>query len=133
MSRLFVLPGGAAELACRWVCDHRAVAARLAMLSHPELPPEIAAGAVEHTWTSYSSTLQEVILDAEAASWLPRVHCPVHLVAGSRDPVVDHAYLRLLASTSETIQLHERPGRHDLPLIEPDACRTRIASLLASR
>lgn len=130
MSRLFVLPGRSAERVCRWVCGHRAVAARLASVIRPELPPEIAADAVQHTWTSYSSTLQEVILDAGAAAWLPQVRCPLHLVAGTRDPVVDHHFVRRVARTHDTVELDERPGHHDLPLSRPEDCRARIAALL---
>jgi len=128
MGRLFVLPGRTAERACRWVCDHRTLAARLAVLTHPGLPPEIAADVVQHTWTSYSQTLQLVVLAAEASTWLDQVKCPVHVVAGDHDPVVDHAYLRQLADAHHNIELHEQPGRHDLPLTHPAGCATRIAA-----
>ncbi len=132
MGRLFVLPGHTAESACRLVCDHRTVAAHLATLTHPSLPPEIAADAVQHTWASYSQTLQQVILSAEAATCVAHVVCPVHLVAGDRDPVVDHVYLRHLAETHAHVDLHELPGRHDLPLIHPDDCMTMIENASSS-
>ena len=57
MARLFALPGPVAELACGWICDHRRIAARLAVLTHPRLPAPLAANAVEHNWASYSGTL----------------------------------------------------------------------------
>ncbi len=126
MGRLFVLPGQTAETACRFVCDHRTLAGHLAALTHPSLPPEIAADAVQHTWNSYSQTLQEVILSAEAATWVSHVARPVHLVAGDRDPVVDHVYLRHLAETHAHVDLRELPGRHDLPLVHPEECMTMI-------
>jgi len=132
MGRLFVLPGQTAERACRFVCDHRAFAADVATLTHPSLPPEIAADAVQHTWASYSQTLQQTILSAEAATWLEQIVCPVHLVAGDRDPVVDHAYLRHLATTHSNVDLHEPPGRHDLPLIHPEECMARIETASSS-
>lgn len=132
MGRLFVLPGHTAETACRLVCDHRTLAAHLATLTHPSLPPEIAADAVQHTWNSYSQTLQQVILSAKAATWVSHVVCPVHLVAGDRDPVVDHAYLRHLAETHAHVDLHELPGRHDLPLIHPEKCITMIETASSS-
>lgn len=126
MGRLFVLPGRTAERACRWVCDHRTLAARLTVLTHPGLPREIAADAVEHTWASYSQTLQQNILAAEATTWLDQVTCPVHLVAGDRDRVVDHACLRRLADTHDNISLYEMSGRHDLPLTHAAECATLI-------
>jgi pimeloyl-ACP methyl ester carboxylesterase len=57
MGRLFVLPGRTAEIACRWVCDHRAVAAKLAVLTHPGLPPSVAADGVQQG-RGQTSTLQ---------------------------------------------------------------------------
>jgi len=128
MGRLFVLPGRVAESACRFVCDHRILAAHLAKLTHPGLPPEVAADAVQHTWASYSQTLQLVILSAEASSWLEQVGCPVHLVAGDRDPVVDHVYLQRLAETHDNVDLRDQPGGHDLPLVRPAECRRLIAA-----
>jgi len=125
MARLFALPGPAGERVCRWMCDHRAIAARLAVFSHPRLPSPIAAAAVEHNWASYSRTLTRVILDAEAADWLAAIEAPVHLVAGRRDPVVDHPFLIHLGATAG-ITVETWPGRHDLPIAQADRCATEI-------
>jgi len=133
MGRLFVLPGRVAEDACRWVCDHRSLAARLSVLTHPGLPEAIAADAVQHTWTSYAQTLELVILAAGAARWLERVRCPVHLVAGDRDPVVDQAYLRRLAAQYDNLQLSVWAGRHDLPIVRAAHCASTIAAMGAQR
>ena len=126
MGRLFVLPGRTSEIACQWVCGHRVLAARVAVVTHPDLPPEIAAAAVQHTWSSYSQTLEHVILAAEVASWLDKIACPVTLVAGDDDPVIDHRYLRVLADANPNITLLERPGKHDLPLTDPTDCAALI-------
>jgi len=128
MGRLAVLPGGTAERVCRWVCDHRTVAGRLAALTHPGLPPAIAFDAVQHSWTSYSETLRLVILAAEATTWLEQVRCPVHLVAGDRDLVVDHAHLRRIADAGDNVELRRVPGRHDYPLSRPAECAALIAA-----
>ncbi len=129
MARLFALPGPVGELACNWVCDHRAAAARLAALSHPRLPAPIATAAVEHNWASYSRTLTSVILDAEAADWLATIDVPVQFVAGNRDPVVDHTFLSHLVRTTG-IALQVWSGRHDLPLVEANRCVTAISDAL---
>jgi len=133
MARLFVLPGRSAERACGWVCSHKALAAWLAVLTHPGLPPAIADDALEHTWSSYSETMEHVILAGGAASWLTQITCPVDLVAGDHDPVVDHAYLRRLAASHGNVALHEKPGRHNLPLADPSGCMTLIEALFAGR
>ena len=132
MGRLFVLPGPAAEAACRWVCDHRSLAARLSVLTHPGLPPAIAADGVQHSWASYSETLERVILAAEASAWLDQINCPVHLVAGDRDPVVDHDFVRRLAHEHPNVELIEWSGRHDLPLTRPVDCAAMIADAARS-
>jgi hypothetical protein len=122
MGRLFVLPGRTAELACRWVCDHRKFAARLATLTHPSLPQPIAADSVEHTWASYSETLEHVILSTAVNASLHRAECSMRFVAGDRDRVVDLPYLRRLRNSSAQLELDEWHGGHDLPLSHAPAC-----------
>ncbi len=130
MARLFALPGPIAEFSCGWLCDHHAIATRLAVLTHPRLPAAVAADAVEHNWTSYSQTLTKVILDAGGAEWLRTVDAPVQFVAGDRDRVVDRRFLvHLRASHRVAVQIW--PGRHDLPLVDPDRCATTIADFVA--
>lgn len=133
IGRLFVLPGRVAQAACKWMCTHRTLAAQLVVFTHPGLPPEIAADGVQHTWVSYSQTLQQLILTAEAQTWIDRISCPVHLVAGSHDPVVDNEYLHQLSPRYPVIKLTEWPGRHDLPLSQPADCVALIAAATNSR
>jgi len=131
MGRLFVLPGKNAERACRWVCGHRTLAAGLAVLAHPSLPKEVASDGVQHTWTSYSQTLQKVILAAEASDWLAQIETPLLIVAGVDDPIVDLAYLRKLTATHDNIELRELRGGHDLPLTHPVECTQMIVAAIA--
>lgn len=126
MARLFVLPGGLAETACRWTCDHRALAGQISILTHPSLPPAVAADGVQHSWASYAETLQEVILAAEGSTWVDQVGCPALLVAGDRDPVVDHDYLRQVAFTHDNFELLEQSGDHNMALRRPDECAAMI-------
>ena len=122
MGRLFVLPGRMAELACQWVCDHRTIAARLAALTHPSLPTPVSADSVQHTWASYSETLEHVILSTPANTSLHRVKCSMRFVAGDRDRVVDLPYLRRLRGPSAQLELEEWHGGHDLPLSHAPEC-----------
>ena len=132
MGRLFVLPGRTAELACRWVCDHRTIAGRLAILTHPSLPKPIAADSVQHTWESYSETLERMILSADAPHWLPAVQCPVQLVAGDRDSVIDPAFLRAIVRANRHLDLVEWHGGHDLPLSHAVKCLEMIERSILS-
>lgn len=131
MARLFALPGPLAEYFCRWLCDHHTIAARLAVLTHPRLPAAVAADAVEHSWTSYSQTLTKVILDAGGVEWFRTVDTPMQFVAGDRDRVVDRRFLALLRA-AHRVAVQIWPGRHDLPLVEPERCATTIADFVAT-
>lgn len=129
MARLFVLPGPLAALACAWVCNHRKLAARLAVLTHPSLPRAVAADSVEHTWASYTGTLTDVLLAGGAYRWLDVARCPVHLVAGDRDPVVDRALLSELGSRLDAVTVDVWPGDHHLPLRSASRCVDLIRSV----
>jgi len=131
MARLFALPGPIAKFACGWVCDHHTIAARLAVLTHPRLPPAVAADALEHNWTSYSQTLSKVILDAGGADWLGTIDKHVQFVAGDHDRVVDRRFLVHLGAAHRVV-VQIWPGRHDLPLVEPERCATTIADFVAT-
>lgn len=123
MARLFTLPGPVAAAACAWVCDHRALAARLAVATHRRLPAPVAADSVEHSWASYSETLLEVVLSARGPGWLAAAPCPVRLVAGDRDRVTDLGYLAGLG-----VPLDVWAGDHHLPLRRPSACVDLLAA-----
>jgi pimeloyl-ACP methyl ester carboxylesterase len=122
MARLFVLPGIAAEMACGWVCRHRALAGRLAVLTHPGLPALIAADGVEHSWASYSETLGHVLLEADPHALLDSGQCQVRLVAGDADRVVDHDFLHELAEMCPRVIVERWQGKHDLPIARADDC-----------
>ena len=128
MARLFVASPWA-HSACRWVCDHRPMAARLSVWSHPQLPAPVAADGVLHTWASYSETLQRVILAAEAHQWLADIAIPVHLVAGRSDRVVDLPFLTALAHAHTDVDVDVWPGGHDLPLVQPQRCAALIEAV----
>lgn len=132
MGRLIALPGPIAHALCAWLCRHRELAARLSVWANPELPPAIAADGVQHTWASYSETLQQVLLAAEAGQWLDDVTIPVLLVAGDTDPVVDLEFLHCLASAHDAVQLDIWAGEHHLPLVWPADCVAAVAGM-ASR
>lgn len=121
MAKLFALPGPIAAAACGWVCAHRPLAARLAVLTHPNFPAQIAADSVAHTWASYTGTLTDVVLAAEASSWLPGVAAAVTVVAGDQDKVVDHRHLERLTASSGSRYL-AWAGDHHLPLRRSQSC-----------
>lgn len=120
MARLFALPGSLAERACRWVCDHRSMAASIAVLTHPSLPAPVARDSVQHTWASYRETMERIVL-ASHDEWVQQVSCPVALVVGDKDRVVDHPHARSLAAAGGWT-IESWPGDHHLPLRQPARC-----------
>lgn len=120
MARLFVLPGRAARAVCAWMCDHRALAGRLSVLLNPSVPPTIAADAVQHSWPSYSETLQRCLLTGEPSTWFSTISCAIHLIAGRDDPVVDHDHLDALDRLHERVTVSRWAGDHRLPLTHTD-------------
>ena len=121
MARLFANNGRLAEWTCRWVCRHRELAAHLAVLVTPSLPPAIAADGVQHSWSSYSETLAELVLAGDLSAWFDDITQPVVFVAGDRDGVCDREWLRKLANQHENVRLETWPGDHQLPLRNPEA------------
>lgn len=121
MARLFANNGRAAERVCQWVCEHRELAARLAVLATPDLPPEIAADGVQHTWHSYSESLMKLVFAGDLSAWFDNIDQPILFVAGDRDAVCHREWLRTLADRHDNVQLETWPGDHQLPLANPDA------------
>jgi len=119
LARLFANDGNFAAIVCRWSCAHRRLAAVLAELSRPDLPARIARDGVEHTWASYTQTLDGLVLDSGAAGWLADVTMPVVIVAGRDDPVCNHAFLEDIARTHPNTSYRAWRGDHQLPLTDP--------------
>jgi pimeloyl-ACP methyl ester carboxylesterase len=132
MAKLFVLPGPAAERACRWVCDHRSVSAAVAQWTHPSLPPVLAADGVEHTWQSYSETMERCLLTGQPSTWVGLLSASVRLVAGADDRVVDAGFVSRLAERHAGVSFESWPGDHRLPLTHPEACRSAIEDAVAA-
>lgn len=129
MARLFANDGHFAEIVCRWVCNHRSTAAKLAVLSMRHLPAEIVRDGVQHSWNSYSETLKGLVLTSNAGEWLVDIEVPVVLIAGDRDAACDLEWLRTLSARHPNVRLEIWNGDHHLPLTEPDAIIHRIDAM----
>ena len=132
LARLTAIDSPLGRAACAWMCNHRAAAARLSQFTHPSLPAVVAQDAVQHTWASYSNTMQNVILAANIAGSLQDLDVPIHFIAGDSDRVVDLDLLRCIADRRNNMTLDIWPGRHDLPITQPERCCAAIAASLPS-
>ena len=138
MARMLSLDTRTAHTVCRWVCDHRAFAGRASVLFRPDLPAPIARDGVQHTWASYSETLEQVILSADAVRVVEAASVPVRFVIGEDDPVPDREVLERLARQNDQVSLTVWPDcDHNLLLTELDLAvdelRNAIAALPATR
>lgn len=143
MARLFARDTAFAERVCRWMCAHRTLAARIAVVARPDLPAPIARDSVQHNWMSYSRSMRNVILADTAhqvsaavgalATTSPqgakRIGKPVEIVIGKADRVPDPAAVRMLAERHPGLHTEHWEGGHDLPLRESRRCILAIASM----
>ena len=113
------------------MCDHRQTAAKIAVWLRPDLPPAVARDAVRHSWQSYSETYRRVIQTADAIGWLPELRCPLIVVAGDHDSLMDLNLLHELSASRPTIALRVVHGaKHDLPLRFADYCVALIDQVM---
>ena len=146
LARLLALDTPLAERVCRWMCQHRALAARLAVALRPDLPEPVARDSVQHNWVSYAGTMRNVIIGSDSAGLAHRAlnamsateplnaHRPdvtLRIIAGDRDTVPEPAVLDELA-IDPAVRVAYWHGRHDLPLCEPDRCVRTIAAMRAT-
>jgi pimeloyl-ACP methyl ester carboxylesterase len=127
MARIFALDARWSHRVCEWVCRHRELAARLAVVARGDLPAPVAADGVRHTWASYEQTLRS-ILSAAVAAYLHSASVPITVLAGDSDGLVDRRYLQALAAAG-TIRLETWRGNHDLPLARGQECAGVLATV----
>jgi pimeloyl-ACP methyl ester carboxylesterase len=123
-----------AHLLCKWMCAHRELARRLAPLLRPDVPAPIARDAVDHTWHSYTQSMELLILSAESPTWVKAANRPVDLMAALDDAVPDIALLNALREANPLVPLTLiADGGHELPLSRSQRCIELIQRRLDSR
>lgn len=93
------------------------------------LPPAVVQDFWEHSWTSYSRTLRQVVIDHPAVPDLAATDVPCTLVYGRTDRTASHAPLPGLLAANPALRAVELPGGHHLPAQDP----ARIAQLLTAQ
>jgi pimeloyl-ACP methyl ester carboxylesterase len=133
VARMFALDTPWARRLCALMCRYRPVAARLAAWFRADLPAELARASMQHTWASYSHSLNEVILAAGARADVAASSVPVRILAGDADNVIDLPFLQRLADELPHVALERVPGGgHDIHLTDPSRCITAIRASIAT-
>ena len=132
-ARVFALDTPWARRACVLMCRYRPAAARLASWLRADLPVELARASVQHSWASYSQSLSEVILAADAGADLASCRAPVLILAGDADKVIDLPLLAALAEEFSHVDLDCVHGAgHDLHLTHSTRCIGAIRAAIAT-
>ncbi len=99
MAKWFCVNPKLAQYACKWMCNHRELAANFAVWLRRDLPSEIARDGVEHNWLSYSQSLQNIVVESDSESFIKGIQVPIYLIAGDEDNVMDRQYLEELSTS----------------------------------
>jgi hypothetical protein len=127
--RHFAMKTALAEKLCGWMCRNRRLAAWLAVMIRSDLPVPVAQDGVQHTWRSYSQTLEQVVIHGRAIERVQSCPASLSLVAGDDDKAMARETLTWLDLAGHC-ELHVVPGGHDLPLRNTAFCLQLIAAQL---
>lgn len=126
--------GWVSRTICELSCRHRYLASWLAVASQPELPVPVARAVSQHTWTSFSGSLDSLVRDTGWLVALDRLAgegIPVVLAAGDGDPVPVPGQGAELARQFPSTRYETHPDAdHLLPLTDPAWCRDLIEQFL---
>jgi len=112
----------------------RRVFGRLLPYLRPDLPREVAADIVKHTWRSFTSSLWEVIYSGSATQAVEALdgRIPVFCLHGDQDRVAPLDGVLTLAGKRHNWRVQVLPGVDHHPLYRtPDICLRAIESALA--
>ncbi|GAB4577381.1 MAG: alpha/beta hydrolase [Anaerolineales bacterium] len=99
----------------------------------PDLPREVSADVVKHSWRSFTSSLWEVIYSYDVKQDADQIgdRIPVLCVHGDRDPIAPLASVRRLAGGRSNWQVQVLPGVDHHPLFRtPEVCLRAIQSVV---
>lgn len=106
----------------------------LAPYVEADLPREVAADIVKHSWRSFTSSLWEVIYNYDAGQDVQILdrRIPVLCIHGDQDTIAPLTHARLLVDSLPQWQLHVLPGIDHHPLFHaPAATQRTIAAGVA--
>lgn len=125
LARRTVAGSPVADLVCSLMCLLRPALHRLAPLAGRDVPPDVARGALAHSYPAYRDALHGLMDDRVLRDLVVDPPLPVTLVLADEDSTVPPADVLALgpAPTVRVVVLH---GTHLLPLEDP----ARVAALV---
>jgi pimeloyl-ACP methyl ester carboxylesterase len=70
--------------------------------------------SLQHTWTSYSNTLRNVIFKAHTRQWIEAIRIPILLVHGTNDRIAPIENVREGIASLAQVKLNEFEAEHDI-------------------
>ncbi len=124
LEKLFALESPLARWTCAWMCEHRDLAAWVAVAVSPQWPVDLSRQGVLHTWPSYLGGMSGIIQQPgweQALESLDARGVPVVLATGATDPVPVAERSGRLAARFGSVHVVEHPeAGHDLPVSYTD-------------
>lgn len=131
MARVTVANGRTAHLIHVVVATFRPVLKRLISATVRDFPPDVAADALDHTWASYSGTLDHCVLNHDLTPTLAALaDLPILAIHGADDPAAPLHGVRTLAREMPHLHLVVVPGGHHPLLEQPIVCFREIRDYL---
>ncbi|MHB8646447.1 MAG: alpha/beta fold hydrolase [Thermomicrobiales bacterium] len=133
MARATVMNGGAAHRLHLVLATFRPLVSFLAGRLARGLPRDVAEDAIQHTWQSYSRTLEQCVLSHTITPTLTAFSTlPILALHGDADPAAPLTAVQSLASQFPNITLRTLPGKHHIFLTENRACLAAIQTYLTA-
>ena len=113
-NRLLAMDTPLAHFVCSLMCLMRPALMPVMPWLVREVPAVVAKAGLRHTWTSYSSTLRNVIFRAETQRWMQSIRQPVLMLHGKHDRTAPIENVRQGIAGMPQIRLVEYAAGHDL-------------------
>ncbi len=121
-----------ARMACWAMCMMRPVAMLAAPVLRRDVPHAVAADSVRHTWSSYSRTVEEVLLRHRLEQDVSNVSMATIALHGTNDRVAPIDLVAELADRLQHVALERVDGGdHHVALNHPDRVASAVTELLA--
>lgn len=140
-NRWMALETPLARATCWLMCHLRPWLTPLMPHLMPDLPPDVARDSLQHSWTSYSQTLQQVIIQSRGQDLLQALAntgIPLQIIHGRNDTVANASRMRRLLDelsrkypTEHAIDTLTIDGAHDIVFTHPQDMTEAISRFVA--
>jgi pimeloyl-ACP methyl ester carboxylesterase len=129
-NRWLAMDSPLAHVACEIMCFLRPALRFVVPVFARDVPAVVARSALQHTWLSYSRTLQHVIFRSRVGEWLRGVTYPVLMIHGKYDRIAPFDHVLQVRDDHPLIRLTALEAGHRLVFTHSATIATAIAEFL---